>query len=86
MSLLQLKMRPWTEFDPTDSDHRRWYAEYLETGTWGHCPVRFVDPTDCGNLAAALQNSLVRYYAKKEFRNASKRAKKVFKTVDNLAV
>ena len=82
MSLLQLKMRPWTEFDPSDRDHRRWYAEYLRTNTWGHCPVRFVDPTDCGNLATAMQKSLVRYYTGQEFRVSPKRAKKVEKTVD----
>jgi hypothetical protein len=82
MSKLELMRRPWVEFDPTDRDHRKWYAEYVQTGTWGRCPVRFVDPTDCGNLAAAMQASMVRYYVKQEFRNLSKRPKIVNKMVD----
>jgi len=73
MSILQLKMRPWTEFNPKDREHRKWYAEYLKTGTWGKCPVRFVDPTDCGNLAMAMQASLVAYYASKEFKRFVKK-------------
>lgn len=67
MSRLNLMMRPWTEFDPANRKHRMYYAQYLRTGTWGHCPVRFVDPQDCGNLAAALQSTLLRYYSDKEF-------------------
>lgn len=67
MSLLQLKMRPWAEFDPNNKDHRKWYSEFLKFGNWSRCPVRFVDPTDCGNLAMAMQASMVRFYASKEF-------------------
>lgn len=67
MSKLELMTRPWTSFDPSNRKHRLYYAQYLKTGTWGHCPVRFVDPTDCGNLAMAMQRTLVEYYATKEF-------------------
>ena len=84
MSLLQLRMRPWAEFDPTDVDHRRWYAEFLQNGNWSSCPVRFVDPTDCGNLAMAMQASLVRYYTSKEFKKLPKKPKTVQVSVDKL--
>ena len=67
MSKLNLLMRPWTEFSPANRKHREYYAEFLRSGTWGHCPVRFVDPSDCGNLAGAMQASMVKYYAQKEF-------------------
>lgn len=67
MSILQLKMRPWCEFDPANREHRKYYAEFLQFGNWVNCPVRFVDPTDCGNLAMAIQASIARYYTKKEF-------------------
>ena len=86
MGLVHLMMRPWEAFDPTDVDHRKWYAEYVRTGSWSHCPVRFVDPNDCGNLAMSMQRTLVEYYCKKEFKSSPKRAKKVEKTVDNLVV
>lgn len=67
MSLLQLHMRPWAEFDPSNREHRKWYAEYLQLGNWSRCPVRFVDPKDCGNLAMSMQASLLQYYSNKEF-------------------
>lgn len=86
MSLLQLKMRPWTEFNPADRQHRQWYAEYLQNGNWCSCPVRFVDPTDCGNLAMSIQASLVRFYAAKEFKRLPKKPKTVPVSVDSLAV
>ena len=86
MSLLQLKMRPWTEFNPANEDHRRWYAQYLRDSNWGGCPVRFVDPTDCGNLAMSIQASMVKYYCNKEFKTLPKKAKNIVKTVDILAV
>ena len=86
MSLLQLMMRPWVEFDPYNKEHRKWYAEYVRTNSWSHCPVRFVDPNDCGNLAMSMQRTLLEYYSKQEFKSSPKRAKKVEKTVDSLTV
>ena len=86
MSLLQLMMRPWVEFNPKDYEHRKWYAEYVRTKSWSHCPVRFVDPNDCGNLAMSMQRTLLEYYSKQEFKSSPKRTKKVEKTVDNTEV
>lgn len=82
MSLLQLKMRPWTEFDPSNEEHRRYYAMFLRDSNWSACPVRFVDPTDCGNLAMSIQASMVRYYCNKEFKSLPKKAKNIVKSVD----
>lgn len=86
MSLLQLKMRPWCEFDPSNRQHRQWYAEFLQNSNWVSCPVRFVDPTDCGNLAMSIQASLVKYYAQKEFKRLPKKPKTTQVSVDNLVV
>ncbi|MFM8760602.1 MAG: hypothetical protein ACKOD7_03505 [Polynucleobacter victoriensis] len=86
MSLLQLMMRPWVEFNPKDYEHRKWYAEYVRTKSWSHCPVRFVDPNDCGNLAMSMQRTLLEYYSKQEFKSSPKRVKKVEKTVDSIEV
>lgn len=86
MSLIQLKMRPWAEFDAANRQHRQWYAEFLQNGNWSSCPVRFVDPTDCGNLAMAIQASLVKYYAAKEFKRLPKKPKTTLVSVDMLAV
>lgn len=86
MSLLQLKLRPWTEFDPSNRQHRQWYAEFLQNKNWSSCPVRFVDPSDCGNLAMSIQASLVRYYAAKEFKRLPKKPKTTMVSVDSLTV
>jgi hypothetical protein len=68
MSRLQLIGRPFIVFDPKNKDHRRWYFEFVESATWGRCPVRFVVPDDHGDLITMIQRSLVEYYVKKEFK------------------
>ena len=42
MSKLAFFARPLVAFDPYNKDHRRYYAEFLEYGGWGTCPVQFV--------------------------------------------
>ena len=68
MSTLALHHRPFTVFDPTDSQHRRWYSDFVQSGTWGRCPVRFVVADDHGDLITMMQRSLIKYYVNKEFK------------------
>jgi hypothetical protein len=67
MSLLDLVGRSWTVFDPENKEHRRYYYQFVQTGTWGVCPFRFAVPDDHGDLVTMIQRSLVGYYMKKEF-------------------
>lgn len=68
MSRLEFLTRPLVAFDPYNKDHRRYYAEYLERGGWGHCPVRFVVPEDHAfDLPTMIRNSLIQYYIDREF-------------------
>jgi hypothetical protein len=67
MSVLELSGRPYTVFDPSNKDHRRYYNEFVKTASWGKCPVRFVVPEDHGDLVTMIQRSLVNYYVTKEF-------------------
>ena len=69
MSKLNLFGRPWTVFDPDNKEHRRWYHQFVQTQSWGHCPVRFVVPEDHGDLVMMIQRTLVAYYVNKEFKN-----------------
>ena len=69
MSVLHIKSRPWTVFDPNNKDHRRWFAEFQKYGTWGRCPVRFLVPEDQGDLITMIQRKLIEFYVKKEFGN-----------------
>ena len=68
MSQLELHGRPWTVFDPDNRNHRSWYHNFVNSGSWGHCPVRFVIPDDHGNVVTMIQRRLVEYYVKKEFK------------------
>lgn len=95
MSRLELFGRPYVVFDPENKSHRGYYHEFVRSGTWGHCPVRFVVPEDHGDLITMIQRSLVKFYVAKEFDHgrkvdhsvAEKPQKKVSqkkqKTVDN---
>jgi hypothetical protein len=66
--ILNTFTRPWVKFDVHNSDHRRWYAEFLQMKTWGHCPVRFVMEDEGGaNLIGMIQSSMVEYYTNQEF-------------------
>ena len=68
MSKLEYLCRPLVAFDPTNKDHRRYYAEFLEYGGWGKCPVRFICPEDIGmDLPTMIKNRLVEYYVFREF-------------------
>jgi hypothetical protein len=68
MSRLEYLARPLVAFDPQNKDHRRYYAEYLERGGWGHSPVRFICTEDHGdNLPAMIQRIMVSYYVDREF-------------------
>jgi hypothetical protein len=88
MSRLEYFSRPLVAFDPSNKQHRRYYADYLEYGGWGLCPVRFIVPEDCGmDLPTMIRNSLVEYYVTKEFpgtKLSEERADALVKAADEL--
>lgn len=67
MSKLNYFGRPWVVFDANNSEHREWYYEFQRTGTWGHCPVRFILAADSSNLVTQMQRELVQFYIQEEF-------------------
>ena len=73
MSRLELFGRPYVVFDPEDKDHRGYYNDFVVTGSWGKCPIRFVVPEDHGDLVTMIQRSLLKYYVQKEFKNVAKK-------------
>lgn len=87
MSRLEIFGRPYVVFDPENKDHRGYYYDFVETASWGQCPVRFVCPEDHGDLVTMIQRSLIKYYVQKEFKNRQKKAplvrQKRKKMVDN---
>ena len=74
MSRLEFYCRPLVAFDPTNKDHRRYYAEFVNTSSWGTCPVRFIVPEDHGgDLVSMIKNSLINYYVEREFQFKKKK-------------
>jgi hypothetical protein len=68
MSILQVRTRPWMVFDVNDAEHRRLFYKYTQTGSWAHCPYRFVVPDDHGNdVTSLIQRELSSWYAAREF-------------------
>lgn len=88
MSKLEFLARPLVAFDPMNKDHRRFYAEYLEYGGWGRCPVRFICPDDFGmDLPTMMRNRLVEYYVTREFggeKLAQSRADSLSESADDM--
>jgi hypothetical protein len=88
MSLLELAGRPFVLFDPSNKDHRSYYHQFVKTGSWGHCPVRFAVPDGYGDLISMIRVVLIDYYVNKEFGDVVKVPRTLVrqkrqKTVDN---
>lgn len=70
MSKLVFYGRPLIVFDPSNKEHREFYFDFVQSGTWGRCPYRFIVPDDQGNLVTMIQRKLIAYYVNKEFKKA----------------
>ena len=69
MSRLEYYSRPLVAFDPSNKEHRRYYAEFLEYGGWGKCPVRFIVTDESGmDLPTMIKNKICEYYVDREFK------------------
>ena len=49
------------------AEHRKWFAMFHATGTWGSCPVRFIVPDTASDLVTMIQRELVKHYVEAEF-------------------
>jgi hypothetical protein len=81
MSILYRSIRPLVAFDVENADHRRWYAEFVKFNTWGRCPVRFLAESLDQDLVSHINDKMLTYYIKQEFKNgkAKSKAKNSFK-------
>lgn len=68
MSKLEFYARPLVAFDATNKEHRRFYHQFVQTKSWGHCPVRFIVPEATGSdLIKMIQTEMINYYVSREF-------------------
>jgi hypothetical protein len=88
MSKLEYLARPLVAFDAHNKDHRRYYAEFIEYGGWGTCPVRFICPEGTGfDLPTMIHRALIGYYIDREFgggKLAQERSSVLGKTADDM--
>lgn len=73
MSILYLRARPMLAFDVENRLHRQYYFDFLEHGTWGKCPVKFMAESLNTDLVTHINEKILKYYVEKEFKNSSKR-------------
>ena len=71
MSKLDIAGRPWVAFEVKNKQHRRWFAEFQQTKTWGRCPYRFVIDDESNDLVTMIQTRLIEHYLNKEFGNTA---------------
>ena len=82
MSRLEYYGRPLVAFDPSNKEHRRYYAEFLKHKGWGHCPVRFIVTDEQGmDLPTMIKNKLCEYYVHQEFNGKEQKAHKGRKVI-----
>jgi hypothetical protein len=88
MSKLEYMARPLVAFDAHNKHHRQYYAEFLEYGGWGVCPVRFIVTDDHGlDLTHMIKNMLTQFYIDREFgggKLAQARSSDLKKTADEM--
>lgn len=65
-TVLNRVMRPSVIFDVNNDQHRRWYAEFLMTSSWGKCPVKFVT-AGYGNTKGSIDRQMLEFYIEKEY-------------------
>ena len=75
MSLLYLRARPVVAFDANNADHRRYYRQFLETRSWGYCPVRFMVESLNTDLLTHINREMLTWYVKQEFKYEKGKAK-----------
>lgn len=68
--------RPWAVFDASNKEHREWFYQFLSTGSWAHCPIRFVGSDPKAELIACMQKDLLMYYGNTEFGKVKQPPKK----------
>lgn len=66
MFTLNRNLRPVVEFDPTNVEHRRIYAEFKQTGSWAKSPVMFAHDDQFVSIPVQLDSVMTDYYTKQE--------------------
>ena len=67
-SKLSLYGRPYVVYDPSNTEHRKYFFDFVKSTTWGNCPVRFVlEDQGHADFVATMQKRTLEYYMDREF-------------------
>jgi hypothetical protein len=70
---MQLQLRPWVLFDPSNNDHRAYFSAFLKTRSWSNCPVQWVIGDDSKDVVHYISKILLDHYIQAEFNPKNKR-------------
>ena len=68
MSRLKVGARPVVHFDPSNKEHRQFYAEYLKDHNWRGSPIQFYLESGWGDIVSMIEHKLTRHFLSKEFK------------------
>lgn len=69
MTILQVLNRPVVVFDVNNTEHRKWFAQFLKNRSWQGVPVRFIASEVTEVDVGTMTRQLIQYYANQEFEN-----------------
>jgi len=68
-----LLSRPYAVFDASDKEHRRAYYNFIKTKSWHNCPFQFVLEEPYFDLPSNINQKMVEYYMKQEFKTVARK-------------
>lgn len=70
-----LLSRPYAVFNASDKEHRRAYYNFINTKSWHNCPFQFVLEDPYFDLPSNINQKMVEYYMKEEFKSVARKSK-----------
>ena len=67
MPILKVKTRPTVIFDAANEQHRKWAHEFIQTKTWGRCPVKLEVGDESEDVTGYISRKLMEFYLNREF-------------------
>jgi hypothetical protein len=68
ITILNVASRPSVIFEPTNQNHRKWFAKFLINRSWRDCPVQFYLEQEFADVPTMCQDKLTSYYLTRECR------------------
>jgi hypothetical protein len=67
MMTINALLRPVRVFDPSITDHRKYFYEFERTNSWKNCPYQWAIDDGSFDVVYHIKSKLVKYYINGEF-------------------